>query len=112
MHRNDSMHCAITLIIVIFADVVPAPTNVQITCQAAMLSWDEVDNATSYKVLWRLLDEKSGYEMTTIRNRTRLTLRHLSASSQYSVMVTSTKNRVEGGSSELVFTTDVISEQL
>lgn len=99
------------------ADVVAAPTNIQIVCRTAVMSWDDVDNATGYELLWRLLDGESDYErIRLVRNRTEVTLRNLSASTeeiarQYSVKVTSVRNRVEGGTSpELVFNTDIISK--
>lgn len=101
----------------LYAGVPAAPTNIQILCRNAVISWDNVDNATGYEILWRLLDEKSKYErIRTVRNRTEISLRNLSASSKdiarrYSARVTSLQNRKEGESSEeFVFATDIISK--
>lgn len=99
------------------ADGVAAPTNIQLVCRTAVISWDEVDDATGYELLWRLLDGGSDYQrLRVVRNRTEVTLRNLSASTkeiaqQYSIKVTSLQNRIEGGSSpEFVFNTDIISK--
>lgn len=82
-----------------------------------MISWDAVDNATGYELFWRLLDEESDYQrIRNFRGRTEVPLRNLTASSenivrQYSVMVTSVRNQVEGGSSpKLTFTNDLTSK--
>lgn len=82
-----------------------------------MISWDDVDNATGYELLWRLQDGESDNErLRILRDRTEVTLRNLSASTeeiaqQYSVIVTSVRNKIEGGSSpELFFNTDIISK--
>ena len=106
-----------TLLHVSSADGLAAPTNIQLVCRTAVISWDEVDNATGYELLWRLLDGESDYQkLRVIRNRTEVTLRNLSASTeeiarQYSVKLTSLRNRIEGGSSpEFVFNTDIISK--
>ena len=101
------------------ADGLAAPTNIHLVCRTAVISWDEVDDATGYELLWRLLDGESDYQrLRVIRNRTEVTLRNLSASTdheeiarQYSVKLTSLRNRIEGGSSpEFVFNTDIISK--
>ena len=83
-----------------------------------MISWDDVNNATAYELLWRLLDGESEYERirhNVIRNRTEVTLKTASIgeriAQQYSVKVTSVQDRVQGGTSpELVFNTDLISK--
>ena len=100
-----------------FTDIVAAPTNIQLVCRTAVISWDEVDNATSYELLWRLLDGNSDYQrLRVIRNRTEVTLRNLSTSTeeiarQYSIKITSVRNRIEGGHSpEFIFNTDIISK--
>ena len=100
-----------------YAGVLAAPTNIQIICRNAGISWDDVDNATGYELLWRLQDGESDYEkIRVVRNRTNIGLRNLSASSEdipqrYSVKLTSLQNRVEGESSpEFVFVTDIISK--
>ena len=99
------------------AGVVAAPTNIQIICRNGGISWDDVDNATGYEVLWRLEDGKSDYErIRVVRNRTDIALRNLSASSEdtprrYSVKLTSLQNRDEGESTpEFIFVTDIISK--
>ena len=96
------------------ANIVAAPTNIRLVCRTAMMLWDDVEGATGYELLWGLLDGESDY--TRIRNRTEVTLRNLSDSSeenarQYSAKLISVQNKIKGGSSpELVFTTDMISK--
>ena len=96
------------------ANIVAAPTNIRLVCRTAMMLWDDVEGATGYELLWGLLDGESDY--TRIRNRTEVTLKNLSDSSeenarQYSAKLISVQNRIKGGSSpEFVFTTDMISK--
>jgi len=80
-----------------------------------VISWDE-DNATSYELLWKLLDGKSDYRrMRNIRNRTEVSIRVTNnqerIAQRYLAELTSVQNGIEGGSSpELVFNTDLISK--
>ena len=100
-----------------YAGTLPAPTNVQIICRNAVMVWDDVDNATGYEVIWRLLDENLEPEIIrVVRNRTEIALRNLSASfddisRRYSARITSLQKKAEGKSSpEFVFATNFISE--
>jgi len=93
-----------------------APSNVRIsaiTCTSAVVSWDKVDDASGYKIQWRLIDDVIRSSGTATLSGLRYTLDNLrvpfseNISRQYSVQVTSIQNGIEGGTSPVqMFTTN------
>lgn len=94
-----------------------APTNVRIStiaCTSVTVSWDGVNDATQYQVEWMLINDPfrtvTG-SRTASASLTSHTLTRLIQYSEYSVQVTSLRNRISGDSSPPVtFTVDCPSD--
>ena len=93
-----------------------APINLRIiaiTCTTVTVSWDEVDGAMVYQVVWVWLNSSDSLQSVRLHffEDTNATITDLQESSEYSVSVTGLENggTFLGTSPLVIFTTDCCS---